>query len=488
MFIALPLAAAALMPLLGRLGRRLPETVASLVTAALLAMQIMLVIAFGAGTELSWNPACLKLPAGFGLRMDGLSWLFLVTISLVSLAASVYSIRYMEKWGKKQFYYALLMLTVAGMNGMVLTTDIFNMYLFLEVAAVAAYGLVAFGQKHEETEAAFKYLMLSVVATSGLLLAISFIFYLTGSLAFADLHKAISDGGNPQLVTLCVAFFLVAFSVKVGVVPFHGWLPDAYPSAPAPISALLSGILGKVTGIYALLRVLGSLYGDFNLVPPSISSILLALGVVSMLVGALLALGQSDFRRVLAYSSISQIGYVFLGFGCGTDLGMVAGLFHLFNHSIFKTLLFLSAGSTEYATGERDLNKLGGVADRMPVTGLSAIIGSLATAGVPPFNGFWSKLMIIMALVECGRTGLALLAIAASILTLWYLLLIQRRAFYGKLRAGLEKVQEAPFSMSVVVFALAVLCLLGGLMYPWVLDYIIAPAARALVGSVPLIY
>jgi multicomponent Na+:H+ antiporter subunit D len=217
----------------------------------------------------------------------------------------------------------------------------------------------------------------------------------------------------------------------------------------------------------------------------------MVLGVLSMAAGALLALGQEDFKRMLAYSSISQVGYIIVGFGLGTPLGIMGGLFHLFNHATFKGLLFLDAGATEYATGTRDLTKLGGINNRLPITGLTTTVGTFSIAGVPPFNGFWSKLLIIVALVEAGQMTVAAIAIGVSVLTLWYFLLMQRRAFYGKLAAGLEKVKEVPFYMAAAVFCLAALCLLVGIFYPWVVQSLILPGAQALsntlgAGAAPL--
>ena len=185
----------------------------------------------------------------------------------------------MESYGKKSTFYALFLLMVAGMNGLVLTTDLFNLYVFLEVAAVAGYALVAYGQQSDNVEGAFKYLMLSVVATSGILLSLSFIYFMTGTLNLSLLAAQAGTAMNAKLIAVCLALFLMGFGLKVGVVPFHGWLPDAYPSAPAPISAMLSGVLGKVSGIYALLRVVFTVFG----LTPAISHIFTALGVASML-------------------------------------------------------------------------------------------------------------------------------------------------------------------------------------------------------------
>jgi multicomponent Na+:H+ antiporter subunit D len=487
LYIAIPLAVAGFLPILSRLWKGLPDILGSLTMAVLLGMGLSQITAVAGGGSVLWQAGDTGLPLRIGLMLDGFSLLILVTIALVSLFACIFSVNYMEHYGGKGSYYALFLVMVAGMNGLVLTTDLFSMYVFLEVAAVASYALVAFGLKHDEVEAAFKYLMLSVVATTGILLAMSFIYLMGGTLQIAEIATYIGLTMNQKLAGLCLAFFLLGFGLKAALVPFHAWLPDAHPSAPAPISAMLSGVLIKVSGIYALVRVVYSIFG----MPPVLTQVLMVLGVLSMAAGALLALGQEDFKRMLAYSSISQIGYIIIGFGLGTPLGIMGAMFHLFNHATFKGLLFLDAGATEYATGTRDLTKLGGINNRLPITGLTTTVGTFSIAGVPPFNGFWSKLLIIVALVQASQTTVAAIAIGVSVLTLWYFLLMQRRAFYGKLLAGLEKVKEVPFYMAAAVFCLAALCLLAGIFYPWVVQSLIQPGAQALantlgVGAAPI--
>ena len=480
LLIVIPLAVAALMPLASRLWRGLPDLLGVLTMAATLALGLSQIRLISAGHRILWDAGALGLPLKAGLMMDGFSLLLIITISLISLFACIYSVNYMEHYGAKGSYYALFLLMVAGMNGLVLTVDLFSMYVFLEVAAVASYALVAFGRKHDEVEAAFKYLMLSVVATTGILLAMSFLYLMTGTMNLRELALLAGSGLDLRLIGLCLALFLMGFGLKAAMVPFHAWLPDAHPSAPAPISAMLSGVLIKVSGIYALVRVV---YGVFGL-PPQVSQALIWLGVASMVIGAVIALGQNDFKRMLAYSSISQIGYIVTGLAIGTPLGIMGALFHLFNHATFKSLLFLDAGATEYATGTRDLSKLGGVGHKLPITSLTTTIGTFSIAGIPPFNGFWSKLLIVVALVEANHIGVAAIAIGTSVLTLWYFLLMQRKAFFGKLAAGFDRVREAPFFMSLAVLCLAALCLLVGLFYPWVTSKLIHPGMIALTNSI----
>ena len=481
LYIALPLAVAAVLPLAGRWSKRLlPDILVNAVMLVLLVYSLTaarqaVVSGQGAG-PLRW----LGEPIAIRLALDGFSLFMLCTIALIGFCVTLFSIDYMEHYGAKANFYALLLLMFAGMNGLVLTTDLFGIYLFLEVAAVASYGLVAFGLGHDELEASLKYLMLSAVASSFVILGVAILFGLTGSLAMAEVAGKLQVIRNPVAVGFCSALFLMGFGLKAAVVPFHAWLPDAHPSAPAPISAVLSGLLIKVSGVYAMARIFLNVFG----LSPAVSTVLMVLGTVSMVAGALIALGQNDIKRMLAYSSISQIGYVLLGIGLGTPLGILGGLFHLLNHAVFKALLFLNSGSIERSTGTRALDRMGGLAKRMPITAATSATASLAIAGIPPLNGFWSKLIIVVALVQAKRHAFALIAVLSSVLTLWYYLIIQRRAFFGQLNEAWKDVREAPAWMSVSTVILGLLCIGLGLLFPLVIQQWLEPAARVLASGV----
>jgi multicomponent Na+:H+ antiporter subunit D len=481
LFIALPLIVAGLLPLIGKISKKvLPDILANGV------FLVLLVYAVGVGKSLiSGGPILQQLiwlgePVNIHLALDGFSLLMLVAISLVGLCVGLFSIDYMEHYGAKANFYALFLIMVAGMNGLVLATDLFGVYLFLEVAAVASYALVAFGLGHDELEAAFKYLMLSVVASAFILASIAVIFGMTGSLDFAAVAQALQELNAGAVVGIASAFFILGFGLKAALVPFHAWLPDAHPSAPAPISAVLSGLLIKVSGVYAMTRVFLNVFG----MTPALSAILMILGTVSLVVAAFLALGQKDMKRMLAYSSISQVGYIVLGIGIGTPLGIAGGLFHLFNHALAKGLLFLTSGSVQQATGTRNLDEMGGLAKRMPITAATSLIGALSISGVPPLNGFWSKLIIIVALIQAGHPVFALIAVLASVLTLWYYLLIQRKAFFGKLNEKWAAVKEAPFWMTAATVLLALLCVGIGILFSSTITTWIQPAADVLAEGV----
>jgi multicomponent Na+:H+ antiporter subunit D len=479
LFVVIPLFTAFSLPIFAKFKRDFSGLLANLTTIALFVLSCVSIYLVSSTSTIVYTIGGWAVPIGINLVLDGFSVLLLVTISLVSMMVTIFSLDYMKKFTDMPKYYTLLMLMIVGMNGVVLTGDFFNMFVFVEIAAVASYALVAFGTESEELEAAFKYMILGSVASAFILLAVIIIYATTGSLNMAHVSSIIAERGVTPPVQLCFALFLMGFSIKAALVPFHAWLPDAHPSAPAPISAMLSGVLIKAIGIYALSRIIFNVFG----LSFAFSEILMILGTVSMIVGVLLAIGQWDFKRLLAYHSVSQMGYVVLGLGLGTPLGILGGLFHLFNHASFKSLLFLNSGSVEYSTGTRNLKEMGGLKEKLPVTSATSLVASASIAGIPPFNGFWSKLMIIVAAVTSGHPMYALAAVIASILTLASFLKVQRYAFFGKLKGVLSEAKEAPALMCVAMIGFAIVCTAAGILFPFVLDYLINPAVSVLLNG-----
>jgi len=480
LFVAIPLGLAFLMPLLGRLSRLLPDLLGNVATLTLAALSCAMIglpaMVYKVG---GWEPVN-GVPIGIYLVVDGFTVLMLLIVNIVGFAVSLYSIEYMRKYTDKPRFYTLFLLMMAGMNGVVISGDMFNLYVFLEVAAIASYALVAFGTEAEELEAAFKYQVMGTVASGFILVGIAVLYSLTGTLNMADMGKMLQEQGRSQGALFAGALFLMGFGLKGAVMPFHAWLPDAHPSAPAPISAMLSGVLIKAIGIYALCRILFNVIG-LNL---TMSYILMALGALSMIAGVFLAIGQWDMKRLFAYHSISQMGYVVMAVGIGTPLGVLGGLFHLMNHATFKSLLFLNSGAVVYSTGNRDLRKMGGLNQRMPVTGATSLVASMSIAGIPPFNGFWSKLLIILAAVQAEYYGLAALAVLGSIMTLASFLKVQRYAFFGKVRPVWKKAREAPVFMCVSMIVLALLCVgMGLLLLPAAREGLLDRAADTLTGG-----
>ena len=471
LFIIIPLGLAFIIPMLSRRFRHLSDILVNLATLILMLLSFL-----GLGNNSVLAVGRRPAPFGIVLVLDGMSALMLLIISLISFMAALYSVRYMERrYASKLRYYSLFLLMVAGMNGVVLSGDLFNLFIFMEITAMASYALVGFGCKAEELEASFKYLVMGSIGSIFILLGIAFLYGLSGSLNMAEVANSLKSGEN--LILFTVGLFMMGFGLKASLVPFHAWAPDAHLSAPAPISGMLSGLVINSLGIYALARIMFNVFGLSDIS----AEVLLLLGTISMVVGAFLAIGQLDFKKLLAYSSISETGYVVLGIGLGTPLGILGGLFHLINHAVFKSLLFLDAGSIEYATNNRRLDRMGGLSRKMPVTGFSSMIASLSISGIPPFNGFWSKLIIIWACVEAGHPVYALVATLVNLITIACFMKVQQYGFLGKIGEAWKNIHEVPGLMRVVMIILTLICFsMGLLLLPGPRDTLFTPAVRAL--------
>ena len=504
LIIAIPLGAAFLLPLLERVasgrgpvsgggsagGHWFVRMIALVVSAVLLLLSLYALRSEGVLEYWMGGWTADRGALGISLTLDGISKLMLIVVNGVGLTAILFSYAYMERYSSQPLYYCLFFLMVAGMNGVVLAGDLFNLYVFLEVAAIASYALVAFGCESEELEASFKYLVLGTVGSTFVLLGVAILYNQTGHLNMVAVARALHVG-RPA-VLMAAAFFLMGFALKAAMVPFHAWLPDAHPSAPAPISAMLSGVLIKALGVYALLRVFFDVFGMSR----EFAYIFMALGAASMVIGVFLAVGQWDFKRLLAYHSISQMGYVVLAVGVAGEmaistrvnadrvasLALLGGLFHLVNHATFKSLLFLCSGAAEYATGTRLLKKLGGLKHRMPITGGCLRVAALSISGVPPFNGFWSKLIIIIAVIQAGHPWLGAMTIFVSFMTLLSFVKVQRYILDGDPSPAVATANEVPLSMCLGMVLLAVVCVLAGVLFPFYRDTLFDGAGGAVSG------
>ena len=411
----------------------------------------------------------------FRPAVDNISFVMFLAIAIVAMSSLFVSQSAIKENGRFTFINLLLLLII-GMNGVVLANDLFTLYIFLEVTAVASFILIAFEKGKNAFEGAFKYVVLSAVASALILASLAILLMVSGGLGFNEVRDALLSSSHSKIAILAVAVFVVGLFIKGGLVPFHGWLPDAYSSAPSPVSVVLAGIVTKATGVYTLVRLVISVFGFSE----PVKLMLLLIGTISIVVGALAALGQSDFKRMLSYSSISQVGYIILGLGAGTELAIAGAVFHLFNHAIFKSLLFVNAAAVEEQTGTRNMDKLGGIASKMPVTGTTSVVAFLSTAGIPPLSGFWSKLIIIVAVWKAGFHGYAAIAILASLLTLAYFLSMQRRVFFGKLADGFAGLKEAGPWIIIPALILMLITVGLGLGFPWLFGTFLMPVGSIL--------
>lgn len=409
--------------------------------------------------------------------IDALGRLMMLSIGIVSFSALLTGWRMTDQAERKFDFANLVLIAMAGMNGIILSGDLFTLYVFLEITAVASFILIAMDKNKASLEGSFKYLMLSAVATIMMLSSIALVVMLTGGTSFESAVTVMKAGSGSHLGLLAAGLFLAGLLIKGGLVPFHGWLPDAYSAAPAGVSVLLAGIVTKTTGIYTIIKLVTAVTGFTQ----QLQHILLFVGALSMIAGAFAALGQKDFKRMLAYSSISQMGYIILGLGAFNPLAIMGAAFHLFNHSIFKTQLFINSAAVEESAKTLDMDKLGGLSEKMPVTGATSLIAFLSTAGIPPLAGFWSKLLIIMGLWAAGFKVYALLAVLASVITVAYFLSMTRRVFFGKILPEFSAIKEAGFAITFPAVLLAAITVAAGVFFPFMLDNFIIPV-KALLG------
>jgi multicomponent Na+:H+ antiporter subunit D len=407
----------------------------------------------------------------FELSADSLASIMLVTIGIVALVSLLVAGSTITGERRRLHFTSLLLVALVGMNATVLVTDLFSLYVFVEITAMASFVLIALERGKFAIEGAFKYLILSAIASVFMLSSIAFLLLLTGDLSFPAIYGAFSDASNRSLLSLAMGLFLCGLLIKSGVAPFHGWVPDAYWAAPSSVSVLLAGVVTKVSGVYVLLRLFGTLF----IMSVSLQNTLMIAGVFSICFAAVAALTQDDFKRMLAYSSISQIGYIVLALGCGTPLAFCGAVFHFFNHAIFKSLLFVNSASLEKQTGTTDMNKIAEAGVKMPVTSATSLVGMLSTAGIPPLSGFWSKLVIVTALFASGRSVYAAIALLASVITLAYFLSVERRIFFGKPQALAEKTVRSPAGITISEVLLTAITLAGGLGYALILNNWLLP-------------
>ena len=420
---------------------------------------------------------------GIALEVDALSLFFALIVATAVFVSGVYSIQYMRHDNNEREYYTLFLLLSGGVMGLVLSGDLFNMFIMVEILTFAAVALTAFrNTARGALEAAFKYLVVGSIGSTCILVGTSMLYAQAHTLNLAQLAQVIP--GNLNTATkVAFALLFVGFGTKAFIVPFHPLAADAHGAAPASISVMISGVLTK-SGIYGIIRLTYFLFQTMNL--GTMQFLLVFIGSLSMFICVTMALAQHDFKRLLAFHSISQIGYVLTAVGLCTALGVSAGLYHAMNHTLFKGLLFLAAGAVLHETGTTDLGKLGGLSKKMPHTTVLFLIGAFSISGIPPFNGFASKWMIYQATyqkaVESGNIGFLLVTIIAlvtSVLTLASFVKVSQSVFFGQLPRELENVKEVSFGMRLAMGIFALLCVLTGLFPNLVTTYITEPAAKA---------
>ena len=425
-------AGALLMPLAGLLHRRAPWMVAvcTCFTATLAAVYALLHVAAEGTVRYAmggWRP-----PIGIELVADPLSTFVAVVLGLLSLIVMVHSREPVEREieGEPITYYASAMLLLGGLSGIVMTGDLFNLYVFLEISSLASYALLGCGSARASVSA-FRYLMLGTLGASFYLIGVGFMFVDTGSLNMADVTAIFAETGLTPLTTLAVIFILVGMGIKMALLPLHQWLPDAYTYAPATSTALIAPIGTKVAA-YVLIRLLYEVFPAEAIRHLHLLDVIAALGAVGIIWGSVMALPQKNIKRMLAYSSVAQIGYIALGIGLGTTYGFIGAILHILNHACMKGCLFMVTANLEArGKGIRIDGLTAELRREMPVTAACFTIAAISMIGLPPTAGFFSKWYLLLGSYEEGRWIYIAVILISRLLNAVYFFRIIERMYLG---------------------------------------------------------
>jgi proton-translocating NADH-quinone oxidoreductase chain N len=402
---------------------------------------------------LSGKTSLVSVPRFFGISdlfmVDALGIFTAAVCSGIAALIVLYSIGYISKAAHQTEYYAMVVLFIGSMMGIVFSANLIFLYIFWEIAAICSWRLIGFFREREFILKADKAFLMTFFGATFMLVGFILVYSKTGTFNLMELR-------GYQINQFMVIAILLGMFAKSATLPLHSWLPDA-GIAPSPVTALLHAAVLVKIGVFGFVRLFCF---TFKL-PPGWSTIIGGLAVLSALVAACAALVENDMKRILAYSTISQIGYIFLGFSMINSIGVMSGMFYILAHGLAKAGLFLCAGIIEHETGIKDIRKLGGLIKTMPITAISFFACAVSVIGIPPFAGFFSKFLVIASTVKNGQIVLASVAIATAILTLLYLLRLFNALFMGE--AKLSHVHEGTKSMLFVVVVFAVLSLLTGI-------------------------
>lgn len=408
-----------------------------------------------------WEP-----PWGIELRVDEVSLMMLLVITGICFVIVLYSQGALEKEVSKAnigWYYTGFMLAMAGMMGMMVTNDLFNLYVMLEIVGICSIALVIAGGSKEATEASLKYLLLATIGSGFILFAIGFLYMITGNLNFDFVAQELDlvKDNYPYLIWATISFLVVGFGLKSALFPLHLWLPDAHSAAPSSSSALLSGLVVKVY-VVALWKLLYQIFGLSFLQDTLLPTFLLVLSALAILAGSFFAFTQLDLKRRLAYSTVAQIGYIFLGFSLGPVWGILAALFHIIVHAVMKTCLFMSAGAIYRQTGLKRVTRLHNIGSTMPITMAAFTVASLSMVGIPFMGGFITKYGLAISSLETGRGLFMALVVLSGLLNAAYYFPIIRLAYFAREKSQAKvRIDRVPITtiFSVGILALGIIYL-----------------------------
>jgi multicomponent Na+:H+ antiporter subunit D len=473
--IILPLLSAVIIPLAGRINRLYSWHITVFVTFMSFLLSISLLNSVIQSGTISYRLGGWEPPWGIEYVVDYLNGFILAIVSFIAFMISLYARESIEKEigvSRIPAFYSIYMLFIAGLMGIVTTGDIFNLYVFIEIMSLSGYALIAAAGNRRALMASYNYLILGTIGATFILLGVGYLYMMTGSLNMADLRERLPELYHSKVVLTAFAFFTVGLTIKLALFPLHVWLPNAYTHAPSVVSAIMAATATKV-GFYAMLRVMFTVFKvEFDIEVVPVTKILLVLSTVAIVAGSVLAIAQTNIKRMLAYSSVGQIGYIVLGAAMINQTAMTGSLIHILNHALMKGTLFLVVGCVIYKTGIEDISGLRGMGKKMPFSMAAFTIGGLSMVGVPLTVGFISKWYIAIGALEADMWFIIPVLLVSSLLTAVYFWRIIESIYFHKaedsgsgheVAAGASRIAEAPVGMLVPTLALAGLCIIFGI-------------------------
>ena len=452
--IVVPLLSAPLCMLLAR--RRLAYALSLVVCWTAFAISIMLLGQVLEGGVISYRLGGWAPPWGIEYRVDLVNAYVLLIVAAIGALVITYASPSVAREigaGRETLFYTAYLLCLAGLLGVTITGDAFNIFVFLEISSLSSYILISIGKDRRALTASFQYLIFGTIGATFFLIGVGLIYQATGSLNIADMANRVGPLGESRTVQAAFAFMAVGLAIKAAVFPLHFWLPNAYAYAPSVVTAFLAATATKVS-IYVLIRTYFNLFGpEFSFEVMTLGPVLMVLSIAAMLIGSTIAIFQDDVKRSLAYSSVAQIGYMVLGISFATVLGVTGGMLHLFNHALIKAALFLALGCLFWRTGSVSIEAMRGLGKRMPWTMAAIVAGGLSLIGVPLTVGFISKWYLLLAAIDSGLWWISIFVLISSLLAIIYVWRLVEAAYLSPAPDGAEW-GEAPLVMLIPTWTL----------------------------------
>ena len=397
-------------------------------------------------------------PWGIEYVLDKVGAFVLVIVSAIGSIVMTYARQSVEAEipdDRIYLFYTMFLLCLTGLLGIVITGDVFNLFVFLEISSLSSYVMISLGRDRRALTAAYRYLIMGTIGATFYIIGVGLIYMMTGTLNIADLTVLIPSVSDSRTIHTAMAFLTVGVCLKLALFPLHLWLPNAYTYAPSVVTAFLAATATKVS-VYILIRIVFTLFGDVNIIEASgLQNILMTLAIIALFTASTIAIFQNNMKRLFAYSSVAQIGYIILGLSFASQIGIAAGIIHLFNHSIIKCTIFMGLGCITLRVGGVSVKDMCGLGYRMPWTMAAIVIGGLGLIGIPMTVGFVSKWYLVRAAFEQGMWPIAALIITSSLLTIVYVWRIVETAYLKPAPKNAPNIKEAPLSMLLSLWVLA---------------------------------